>query len=138
MKYLIAVLLVLATIAPLSAQAVEIKSTSPTGSARLVLDVPASPLKQGKHTFTLKVTDAKTGKPLALKDIKVETTMTAKEMEAMGMGGMGSGSAKTEISPAKAPGSYNVKTSLPYGGNWQVTVSAKQPPLSAIFTVMVK
>jgi hypothetical protein len=138
MKYLVAVLLVLATIAPFSAQAVEIKSTSQTGSAHLVLDVPESPLKQGKSILTLKITDAKTGKPLAVKDIKVETIMTAKEMEAMGMGGMGAGSAKTEISPAKAPGTYNLKTSLPFGGNWQIKVSAKQPSSSAAFTVAVK
>ncbi|MBC7879898.1 MAG: FixH family protein [Anaerolineae bacterium] len=138
MKYLVAVLLVLATVAPLSALAIEIKSNGQTGSAHLVLDVPVSPLKQGKNTLTLKVTDAKTGKPLAIKDIKVETTMTAKEMEAMGMGGMGSGSAKTAISPTKAPGTYNLKTILPFGGNWQMKVSAKQPSASAVFAVVVK
>ncbi|BAU15780.1 hypothetical protein LEP3755_63450 (plasmid) [Leptolyngbya sp. NIES-3755] len=111
--------------------------TTQTGDARMTLD--ASSLKQGKNTLTLTAKDSK-DQAIAAKDVQVAVTMSDKEMEAMGMKGMGEGAAKTQVKPAAAPGAYAVETELPFGGNWQLKVDLKdaQPPASAVFTLPVK
>lgn len=136
MKRLIMTLALLAAVVAPSVQAVELKAKDQSGDARIALSAPSS-LKQGKNTFTLSLKD-KSGKPLAAKDVKVEATMSEREMDTMGMKGMGGGSAKTEVTPGKAPGTFDVKTNLPFGGNWQMKVSFKQPLTSAVFIVPVK
>ncbi len=115
-----------------------IKPASQTGSALMTLNAEAIPLKIGKNTLMLAVMDAKTGKPLAVKDVGVEMIMTEKEMKAMGM--EGAGSAKIEVKPATSPGMFAIQTSLPFGGNWQMKVNLKdaQPTASAVFDVVVK
>lgn len=117
-----------------------IKPTTQTGKARMTLNAADTPLKQGKNTLMLTVMDAKTGKPLAVKDVGVEIVMSEEEMKAMGMGGMGAGSAKTQVKPAASPGMFEIQTSLPFGGKWQMKVNIKdtQPPASAVFNVAVK
>ena len=120
------------------AGAAELKAASQTGNARISLNALTTPLKQGKNTLTLKVVDAKTGKPLDAKEVKVETTMSAKEMETMGMKGMGDGTARTQVVSAGKPGTFSVKTSLPFGGNWQMKATLVQPATTAVFDVPVK
>lgn len=117
-----------------------IKPTSQTGKARMTLNAAATPLKQGKNTLMLTIMDAKTSKPKAFKDVRVEMVMSEAEMKAMGMGGMGAGSAKTQVKPAASPGMFEIQTSLPFGGKWQMKVNIKdtQPPASAVFNVAVK
>lgn len=116
-----------------------IKPATQTGKVRMTLKAAATPLKQGKNTLLLSVMDAKTSKPLAVKDVRVEMVMSEAEMKAMGMGGMGAGSAKTQVKPAASPGMFEIQTSLPFGGKWQMKVNIKdtQPPASAVFNVAV-
>lgn len=120
-----------------SSNAQMIAPATQTGEARMMLD--AASLKQGKNTLTLTVKDAK-GQPIAAKDVQVALMMSAKEMESMGMKGMGDGSAKTQVKPATAPGAFAVETDLPFSGNWQMKVDLKdaQPPASAVFNLPVK
>lgn len=117
-----------------------IKPATQTGKVRITLNAAATPLKQGKNTLLLSVMDAKTSKPLAVKDVRVEMVMSEAEMKAMGMGGMGAGSAKTQVKPAASPGMFEIQTSLPFGGKWQMKVNIKdtKPPASAVFNVAVK
>lgn len=115
----------------------QIEPNTHTGAAHITLKT-ATPLKMGKSTLILTVTDAK-GKPLAAKNVTVEMVMTAQEMKAMGMDGMGAGSAKTKVKPGSKPGMFEVQTSLPYSGNWELKVSLKDPqPSSAVFNLAVK
>lgn len=120
-----------------SSNAQTIAPASQTGEARMMLD--AASLKQGKNTLTLMVKDAK-GQPIAAKDVQVALVMSAKEMDAMGMKGMGEGSAKTQVKPATAPGTFAVEAEVPFSGNWQMKVDLKdaQPPASAVFNLPVK
>lgn len=110
-----------------------------TGEARMSLNTPANPLPQGKNMLMLTVMDAK-GQPVAAKEVQVAMIMTAKEMDAMGMKGMGEGSAKTQVKPGTSPGVYEIETSFPFHGNWELKVNLKdaQPPASAVFNVAVK
>ncbi len=115
----------------------QIDPNTHTGTARITLKTSA-PLKMGKSTLMLTVTDAK-GKPLAAKNVTAQMVMTAKEMKAMGMDGMGAGTAKTQVKPGSKPGTFEVQTSLPYGGNWELNVSVKDAqPSSAVFNLAVK
>ncbi|WP_218079521.1 FixH family protein [Anthocerotibacter panamensis] len=119
-----------------TAHASDLKPTTQMGPAKMILTVAATPLKTGKNTLTLKVTDAK-GKPLATQDIKAKLTQSEQEMAAMGMAGMGSGSAKAEVK-STAPGTFEISTRLPFGGKWDLQVSLTKPPASASFSVPVK
>ncbi len=113
----------------------QIEPNTHTGKAHITLKT-AAPLKIGKSTLMLTVTDAK-GKPLATKNVTAQMVMTEKEMKGMGMDGMGT--AKTQVKPGSAPGMFEVQTSLPYGGNWELKVSVKDTqPSSAIFNLAVK
>ena len=115
----------------------QIEPNTHTGKAHITLKT-AAPLKIGKSTLMLTVTDAK-GKPVAAKNVTVKMVMTAKEMKAMGMDGMGAGTAKTQVKPGATPGTFEVQTSLPYGGNWELNVSVKgTQPSSAVFNLAVK
>jgi len=115
----------------------QVEPNTHTGTARITLKT-AAPLKMGKNTLMLTVTDAK-GKPLAAKNVTVQMVMTAKEMKAMGMDGMGAGTAKTQVKPGAKPGTFEVQTSLPYRGNWELNVSVKDSqPSSAVFNLAVK
>ena len=114
-----------------------LKPTTQTGAARMTLKAGNTPLKVGKNTLMLSVMDAKTGKPLAVKNIGVEMVMSAKEMTAMGMSGMGAGSAKTEVQPASM-GMFKVTTNPGYGGNWQLQVKLKDINANAVFDLAVK
>ena len=115
----------------------QIEPNAHTGTAHITLKTSA-PLKIGKSTLMLTVTDAK-GKPLAAKNVTAQMAMTAKEMKAMGMEGMGAGTAKTQVKPGAKPGMFEVQTSLPYGGNWELNVSVKDAqPSSAVFNLAVK
>ena len=71
-----------------------LKPATQTGAAHMTLSAPANPLPQGKSVLTLTM-DSK-DKPVADQDVQAAMTMTAKEMDAMGMKGMGDGSAKTQ------------------------------------------
>ncbi len=115
-----------------------LKPTTQTGEASITLNSVVTPLKTGKNTLMLSVMDAKTGKPLVVDNIKVEMVMTEKEMKVMGMDG--TGSAKTVVKPASSPGMFEISTSLPYAGNWQLkaNIGDMQPPASAIFDLVVK
>lgn len=108
------------------------------GEARMTLKTEATPLKTGKSTLKLNVTDAKTGKPLAAKNVAVQMVMSEQEMKAMGMEGVGT--AKTQVKSASSPGMFEIQTSLPYAGNWQLKVNLKdiQPTASAVFNLAVK
>jgi len=110
-----------------------------TGEARMSLNVAANPLAQGKNMLMLTVMDAK-GQPVTAKEVQVAMMMTAKEMDAMGMKGMGEGSAKTQVKPGTSPGVYEIETSFPFHGNWELKVELKdaQSPASAVFNVAVK
>ena len=115
----------------------QIEPNTHTGTAHITLKTSA-PLKMGKNTLMLTVTDAK-GKLVAAKNVTVQMVMTAKEMKAMGMDGMGAGTAKTQVKPRAKPGTFEVQTSLPYGGNWELNVSVKgSQPSSAVFNLAVK
>ena len=114
-----------------------LKPITQTGAARMTLKAGNTPLKVGKNTLMLSVMDAKTGKPLAVKNVQVEMVMTAKEMTAMGMSGMGAGSAKTEVQPASM-GMFKVTTNPGYGGNWQLQVKIKDLDANAVFDFAVK
>ena len=115
----------------------QVEPNTHTGTAHITLKT-AAPLKMGKNTLMLTVTDAK-GKPLSAKNVTVQMVMTAKEMKAMGMDGMGAGTAKTQVKPGATPGTFEVQTSLPYGGNWELNVSVKgTQPSSAVFNLAVK
>ena len=115
----------------------QIEPDTHTGTAHITLKT-ATQLKMGKSTLMLTVTDAK-GKPLASKNVTVQMVMTAKEMKAMGMDGMGAGTAKTQIKPGSKPGTFEIQTNLPYGGNWELNVSLRDaPPNSAVFNLAVK
>ena len=103
----------------------------------MTLKAGNTPLKIGKNTLMLSVMDAKTGKPLAVKKIGIEMVMSAKEMKAMGMDGMGSGSAKTEVKSASM-GMFKVTTNPSYGGNWQLQVKVKDINANAVFDIVVK
>jgi hypothetical protein len=61
-------------------------------------------------------------------------------MDAMGMKGMGEGSAKTQVKSAASPGTYDIETTIPFAGNWQLKVDLKEakPPASAVFNLAVK
>ena len=120
-----------------SSNAQVIAPATQTGEARMMLD--ATSLKQGKNTLMLTVKDAK-GQPIAAKEVQVALLMSEKEMESMGMKGMGEGSAKTQVKPAAAPGTFEVETNLPFSGNWQMKVDLKdaQAPASAVFNLPVK
>lgn len=117
-----------------------VEPVTQTGEARMTLKTAATPLKTGKNALMLTVMDAKTGKPLAVKDVKVEMTMSEQEMKLMGMEGMGAGSAKTQVKPAASAGTFEIETSLPFGGKWQMKVNLKntQPSASAVFDLAVK
>jgi YtkA-like len=121
-----------------TAQAADIKPTTQAGSAKITLSAARVPLKVGKNVLTVNVSDTQ-GKPLTSKDFKAAITQSAKEMEMMGMGGMGIGSAKAEVK-ALTPGVYEIKTTLPFGGKWdlQVTLNDTKPPASASFSFPVK
>jgi hypothetical protein len=108
------------------------------GNSQMTLSV-ANPVQQGKNTLTLMVVDSE-GKPLASKNVLVVTTMSAQEMDAMGMKGMGEGSAKTTVKPSALPGTFEINTDLPFGGTWHLKVDVKdtQPPANAIFDLAVK
>lgn len=116
-----------------------LKPVSQTGEVQMTINPTASPLPQGKNTLMLTVMDAK-GQPIAAKDVQVAISMSAKEMDAMGMKGMGEGSAKTTLTPAAAPGQFAIATSLPFGGNWQLKaeVNDAKPSASAVFKLAVK
>lgn len=116
------------------------KPATQTGEVRMTLSGMSTPLKPGKQKLTLMVINAKTGKPTASKDVQVTLTMSAKEMDAMGMKGMGEGSAKTQVKPASSPGIYDIETTVPFAGNWQLKVDLKQakPPANAVFNLAVK
>ena len=115
----------------------QIEPNTHTGTAHITLKTSA-PLKMGKNTLMLTVTDAK-GKLVAAKNVTVQMVMTAKEMKAMGMDGMGAGTAKTQVKPGAKPGTFEVQTSLPYRGNWELNVSVKDSqPSSAVFNLAVK
>jgi hypothetical protein len=87
----------------------------------------------------LKVVDS-SGKPLTNKAVQAQMTMTAKEMDAMGMKGMGAASAKTQVKPSTTPGLFAIETTIPFGGNWQLKVNLNtvQPPATAVFNLAVK
>lgn len=112
---------------------------SHTGDAQMTLNLPANPLPQGKNMLMLSVMDTK-GQPVVAKEVQVAMTMTDKEMAMMGMKGMGEGSAKTTVKPAASPGQFEIGTSFPFGGNWDLKVDVKdvKPPASAAFKVPVK
>lgn len=113
----------------------QIEPDTHTGTAHITLKT-AAPLKIGKSTLMLTVTDAK-GKPA--KNVTAQMVMTEKEMKGMGMDGMGAGTAKTQVKPGSKPGTFEVQTSLPYGGNWELNVSVKDAqPSSAVFNLAVK
>ena len=113
----------------------QIEPNTHTGTAHITLKT-AAPLKIGKTTLLLTVIDAK-GKPA--KNVTAQMVMTEKEMKGMGMEGMGAGTAKTQVKPGSAPGMFEVQTSLPYGGNWELRVSVKDTqPSSAVFNLAVK
>ncbi len=116
-----------------------LKPVSQTGEAQMTLSSTANPLPQGKNTLMLTVMDAQ-GQSIAAKDVQVAISMSAKEMDAMGMKGMGEGSAKTTMKPAAAPGQFEVATSLPFGGNWELKAEVKdaKSPASAVFKLAVK
>lgn len=115
----------------------QIEPNTHTGTAHITLKTSA-PLKIGKSTLMLTVTDAK-GKPLVAKNVTAQMVMTAKEMKGMGMDGMGGGTAKTQVKPGAKPGTFEVQTSLPYGGNWELKVDLKDAkPSSAVFNLAVK
>lgn len=114
-----------------------LKPSTQTGAAKMTLKAGNTPLKVGKNTLMLSVMDAKTGKPLAVKNIGVEMVMTAKEMTTMGMSGMGAGTAKTEVQPASM-GMFKVTTNPGYGGNWQLQVKVKDIDANAVFDLAVK
>lgn len=115
-----------------------IQPATQTGEARMSLNSAATPLKQGKNTLMLTVMDAKTGKPLAVKNVGVEMTMSEQEMKAMGMEGVGT--AKAQVKPASSPGMFEIQSNIPMSGKWQMKVNIKdtQPPASAVFDVAVK
>ncbi|NJN39311.1 MAG: hypothetical protein HC790_12345 [Acaryochloridaceae cyanobacterium CSU_3_4] len=85
------------------------------------------------------VMDAKE-QPMVAQNVQAAMTMTVKEMDAMGMKGMGEGSAKTQVKPGSSVGTYDIGTTVPFAGNWQLKVDLKQakPPASAIFNLAVK
>lgn len=116
-----------------------LKPATQTGEVHMTLNVPAHPLPQGKNMLMLNVIDAKE-QPVIAQNVQVAMTMTAKEMEAMGMKGMGEGSAKTQVKPASSPGTYDIETTIPFVGNWQLKVDLKeaQPPASAVFNLAVQ
>lgn len=117
-----------------------IKPATQTGEARMSLNTKTTPLKAGKNTFMLSIMDAKNGTSLAVKNLGVEMVMSEEEMKAMGMPEMGRLTAKTQVKSANSPGMFEIQTSLPHEGNWQLTVNLKdiQPNASAIFHVVVK
>lgn len=117
-----------------------LKPAAETGAAQMSLNVPANPLSQGKNRLTLMtMMDAK-AQPVDAKKVQVILRMSAKEMDSMGMKGMGEGSAKTQVKPASVPGTYDIETTVPFAGNWQLKVDLKQakPPASAVFNLAVK
>jgi hypothetical protein len=116
-----------------------LKPATQTGKVRMTLKMASTPLKSGKNKLMLTITDAK-GQPIAAKNVQVAMIMTAKEMDAMGMSGMGQASAKTQVKPIKNLGMFEVETSLPYGGNWELRVNLTdtQPPARAVFKLAVK
>lgn len=116
-----------------------LKPASRMGEIHMTLNVSANPLPQGKNTWTLMVMDAKE-QPVVAQNVQVAMTMTAKEMDAMGMKGMGEGSAKTQVKPGSSAGTYDVETTVPFAGNWQLKVDLKEakPPASAVFNLAVK
>ena len=99
----------------------------------------ATSLQQGKSTLMLTVKNAK-GQLIAAKDVQVALLMSEKEMESIGMKSMSEGLAKTQVKPVAAPGAFEVKTNLPFNGNWQMKVNLKdgQAPASAVFNLRVK
>jgi hypothetical protein len=116
----------------------KLEPATQTGDARITLG-KSDPLKQGKNTFMLTVVDP-AGQPLDVKNVQAQMVMTAKEMDAMGMKGMGEGSAKTQVKSAASPGTYDIETTIPFAGNWQLKVDLKEakPPASAVFNLAVK
>ncbi len=132
--------LVLVTALYLSAavQAAEIKPSTQVGAAKIVLIVASIPLKVGKNILMLKVSDAQ-NKPFISQDFKAVITQSAQEMAAMGMGDMGMAAAKVAVK-ATTPGVYEIKTSLPFGGKWNLQVNIKdtKPPARANFSFTVK
>lgn len=117
-----------------------LKPATETGAAQMSLNVPATPLSQGKNKLTLMTMMDTKAQPVDAKEVQVTLTMSAKEMDSMGMKGMGEGSAKTEVKPASSPGTYDIETTVPFAGNWQLKVDLKQakPPASAVFNLAVK
>lgn len=117
-----------------------ITPTTQTGEARMSLNTMTTPLKAGKNTLMLSITDAKNGKPLTVKNLGVEMFMSEEEMKAMGMPEMGALTAKTQVKAAKSPGMFEIHTSLPHEGNWQLKVNIKdmQSANSAIFNIVAK
>lgn len=113
--------------------------TKQTGEAQITLNVSANPLPQGKNMLMLTVVDSK-GQPLAAKELQVSMMMTPQEMDAMGMKGVGEGSAKTTVKPAASSGQFEIGTNFPFGGNWDLKVDVKdtKPPASAVFKIPVK
>ncbi|WNZ28109.1 hypothetical protein HJG54_34990 (plasmid) [Leptolyngbya sp. NK1-12] len=117
----------------------DIQPVTQTGNARMTLSELTMPLPQGKTTLRLVVADP-TGQPLAVQGIEAEMTMSEQAMEAMGMKEMGAGSAKTEVKSAASPGTYDIETNFPFGGDWQLTVALNdaQPPARAVFDIPVQ
>jgi YtkA-like len=114
----------------------QIEPDTHTGKAHITLQT-TTPLKMGKNKLILTMTDAKTGKPLAAKNVAVQMLMTAQAMQGMGMTGVGT--AKTQVKSAAAPGVFEIQTSLPFGGDWQLKVNLKDvQPTSAVFNLAVK
>ena len=94
-------------------------------------------LAVGKNTLMLTVTDAKSGKPSAAKNVAVQMVMSEQEMKAMSMEGVGT--AKTEVKSGSSAGMFEIQTSLPYGGNWQLKVKTEDTsPTNAVFNLAVK
>lgn len=116
-----------------------LKPATQTGKVRMPLKTASTPLKSGKNKLMLTIADAK-GQPIAAKNIQAAMLMTAREMGAMGMSGMGQASAKTQVKPNNNPSVFEVETSFPYSGNWElrVNLTGTQPPASAVFKLAVK
>lgn len=116
-----------------------LKPATQTSNVRMTLSIGATPLHPGKHKLMLTVMNAN-GQPIATKNVQVAMIMPAKAMAAMGMSGMGEGTAKTSIKPAAKPGTFEVESNLSYGGQWQLKVNVKdtQPPANAVFNIAVK
>ncbi len=113
-----------------------IEPVTQTGKDHISLKTTAE-LASGKNTLMLAVVDAKSGKPSAVKNVAVQMVMSEQEMKVMGM--EGAGTAKTQAKPGSALGMFEIQTSLPYGGKWQLKVTTDDlQPTNAVFNLAVK